>query len=160
MKVLETNAAPVNGTNEVQTFTLSALGAGTHRFSFRGKSGVLTLTGDEANNAAISAKVTTLLEGLRTIGAGNVSVSTTGSGARAIAVTFQARLGKEALPQMTAVKLTGTPTIVVATTTPGVTATFRGSKKGQLLARLDNGSLYINTGTPAAPTWAALAFAV
>jgi len=45
------------------------------------------------------------------------------------------------------------PTIAVAETTPGVTATGRGAAKGSILTDTTNGILYINTGTALAPTW-------
>jgi hypothetical protein len=50
--------------------------------------------------------------------------------------------------------LTGTaPTLAIAETTPGVSATARGAPKGALLIDTTNGALYQNTGTPQAPTW-------
>jgi hypothetical protein len=50
--------------------------------------------------------------------------------------------------------LTGTdPTLAVEETTAGVSASFRGAKKGALVTDTTNGKLYINTGTALAPTW-------
>jgi hypothetical protein len=52
--------------------------------------------------------------------------------------------------------LTGTsPTLAVAETTPGVAPTGYGAPVGAILTR-DNGTLYTNTGTAAAPTWTAI----
>lgn len=152
--ILVTEDVPTNGTNEVQTLTFSALGAGTYELGFRGKTAVLTLTGSEANNAAISTKVDAALESMSTVGTGNVSVSTTGTDPRVSSVTFGGSLAKFDVPQITATKLTGTPTIAAATSTPGVTADGRDASKGRLLVNKGAGTLYINQSSTAyQPSW-------
>jgi len=148
-----TAIAPVNGTNEVQTFTISTLTSGTIQFGFQGKTANLSLSGTEADNAAISAEALVAIGSMATTGTGNLSVSTTGTGARAIAVTFTNNLGKLNVAQMTAAVLAGSLTVTPATSTPGVTADGRNTPKGTLLIDKADGALYINTGAPPAPTW-------
>lgn len=110
-------AVPSAGTNEVQSVTLTSATGGTFTLSFGGQT-----TAAIAFNAAASA-VQTALEALSTIGAGNVAV--TGAAGGPYTVTFQNALGATDVAQMTAsgALLTGTsPSVAVATTTPGVAA--------------------------------------
>ncbi|WP_324666443.1 Phage major capsid protein [Mycobacterium canetti] len=105
--------APVN---EVQTVTISGSPTGgTFTLAFRGAT-----TGNIAYNAA-AATVQTALEGLSTIGAGNVAVS--GSAGGPYTCTFVGALAGQPIAEMTAAHaLTGgsTPSVGVAETTPGV----------------------------------------
>lgn len=110
------------GTNEVQTITISATG-GTFTATFSGQT-----TSDLAYNAT-AAVVQAALEGLSTIGAGNVSVSLNSS---VYTVTFQNDLGYQNVAAMTtnAGSLTGgSGTATVATATAGVAGTAGTFKK-------------------------------
>lgn len=153
-----TAGAPTDGTDEVQTITIGGTPTG----------GTFTLTFDghttapiawSSTNATLIANIDAALGALPNIGsASNVTTadSTLSSGIGDLTVTFVAALGKLAVPTMTANAsgLTGTaPTVSVAETTPGVTASARGAPKGATLTDTTNGKLYINTGTAAAPTW-------
>jgi hypothetical protein len=151
--IFKVGTVPVNGTNEVQTITLTNFSSGTLRLSFLGKNVVVTFAGAEAN-AAIDTLVDAALEGLATIGTGGVSVVTSGTTSRAIAVTFAGNLARLNVDPIVATVLTGTNTVGVATTTPGVTADGRASVIGQLAVTQDAGLLYINTSTTLlSPTW-------
>lgn len=153
-----TNAgAPVAGTDEVQTITFGGTPTGgTIKLGFEGfTTAAITWS---ATNATLVANIDAALEALPTIGASNVTtaVGTMTAGIGTITITFVAALGKKAVSTITVVSnaLTGTsPTVAVAETTPGVTATARGAPKGAKLIDTTNGLDYMNTGTAAAPTW-------
>lgn len=98
---LQNAGAPTAGTDEVQTITISNFGACVLALAFMGQSTTVTFAGSE-NNTAIDTAVTAALEALATIGAGNVSVSVSGTTNRAIAVTFTTVLGKLAVALLTA----------------------------------------------------------
>lgn len=155
-RILGNAGVPSAGTDEIQTLTFGGTPTG----------GTFTLTLDGQTTAAItwSATNTTLvanidaaLEALSNIGTSGVTtaVGTMTSGIGTITVTFTGANGKLAVNTMTATSsLTGTsPTLAVAETTPGVTATGRGYPKGKLVSDTTNGKLYQNTGTTTAPTW-------
>jgi len=154
--VIVTGTTPSAGTNEVQTITLTSFSGGTNSVTFAGKSATFVLSATAANSA-ISTSASNALVSLATIGAGGVNVSTTGTANRVIAVTFQGNNAKKDVPVMTAAVVSGTNTIAVATTTPGVTADGRSSGKGQLLMDLSTGFYYSNTSsTSLQPTWTKL----
>lgn len=155
---LLTNAgAPSAGTDEVQTLTIGGTPTG----------GTFTLKYDGFETAAISwsstnttlrDNVDTALEALPNIGTGGVTtaVDSMTAGVGTLTITFASGLAKQAVNTITVGvnSMTGTaPTVQVAETTPGVTATGRGATKGALLTDTTNGLLYINTGTALAPTW-------
>lgn len=148
--------APGAGTDEVQTITFGGTPTGgTFTLTFQGlTTAAITWS---ATNATLVANIDAALEALANIGTAGVTtaVGTMTAGIGTITVTFTGVVGKLAVPTMTATSsLTGTsPTIAVAETTPGVTATGRGYPKGKLLADTTNGILYQNTGTATAPTW-------
>lgn len=153
----QTAGAPTDGTDEVQTITIGGTpDGGTFTLTFDGHTTApITWT---ATDATLVAAVDTALGALPNInGAANVTVADTTitSGVGDMSVTFVVQQGKRARPLMTATSsLTGTdPTVSVAETTPGVTASARGAPKGALLTDTTNGILYINTGTAIAPTW-------
>jgi hypothetical protein len=108
------------GRSEVQTVTISGAPTG----------GSFTLTFDGATTGAISfdataAAVQTALEGLATIGAGNVAVTGGPGPGTPWTVTFTGALAVTDVPQMTATSsLTGgtTPAVAVATSTAGITS--------------------------------------
>jgi hypothetical protein len=156
-RVLQTPGAPSAGTDEVQTLTIGGTPtSGTFTLVFMGAE-TAPITWSSTNNTLV-ANVDAALEALRTIGTGNVTtaVGTMTDGIGTLTITFTGSLAKMAVPTITvgSNNLAGTdPTVAVAETTPGVTATKRGSPKGALLVRTDTGVLYVNTGTESAPTW-------
>jgi hypothetical protein len=154
---LQSAGAPTAGTNEVQTLTIGGTPTG----------GTFTLTYDGQTTAAITwsatngtllSNINTALDALVNVGASGI-VATAGSltaGIGTVLLTFSGGYQtKRAVNTMTATSsLTGTlPTLAIAETTPGVNATGLGSAKGALLVDTTNAKLYINTGTPASPTW-------
>lgn len=103
-----------NGTNEVQTVTISATG-GTFTLTFSGQT-----TSAIAWNAS-AATVQTALQALSSIGSGNATV--TGSAGGPYTVTFVGDLGLSNVAAMTGsgASLTGgAGTVTIATPTPGV----------------------------------------
>jgi hypothetical protein len=126
-----TAGPPVAGTNEVQTVAITGTPTGgTFKLAFKGQ-----LTAAIARNAAASA-VQSALEALSTIGAGNVACAG-GPLPTGVTVTFQAGLGKKAVPLLVLAdnSLSGgtNPTVTIAETTPGVDASYRGAPKGAKL---------------------------
>lgn len=100
-RALRYAGVPSTGTSEVQTITLSDFGACTLRLTFMGFYADIVLAGTE-DNTAIDTAVTAALEGLASIGSGNVTVAVTGTTNRAIAVTFAGALAKLVVPAITA----------------------------------------------------------
>lgn len=148
---------PSAGTSEVQTITIGGTPTGgTFKLEYDGQ-----VTGDiawSATNNTLRDNVDTALEALTNVGSGNVTtaVGTMTAGIGTLTVTFAGDLAKQAVNLITVSEnaLEGTdPTLAVAETTAGVTASFRGCKKGALVTDTTNGLLYINTGTAASPTW-------
>jgi hypothetical protein len=157
-RILENAGAPGAGTDEVQTLTIGGTPtSGTFTLSFQGAV-TAPITWSSTNNTLV-ANIDAALGALRTIGgAANVTtaVGTMTAGIGTITITFVAALGKLAVPTIAVVanNLAGTsPTVAVAETTPGVTATHRGVAKGTVVTDTTNGKLYINSGTAVAPTW-------
>lgn len=146
--------APSAGTDEVQTITIDATG-GTFKLAFGTQ--ITAAISWSATNATLVANVDAALEALSAIGTGNVTtaVGTMTAGVGTLTVTFTAALGRMAVPTLTVANnsLTGTATLSVAETTPGVTATLRGKRKGSLYNDTTNGKMYINTGTATVPIW-------
>ncbi len=151
---------PGAGTDEVQTLTIGGTPTGgTFKLAYGGfTTGAITWS---ATNATLVANIDAALEALPSIGTGGVAttVGTAVAGIGTIIITFSgADLAKRAVATITvsANDMTGTtPTVAVAETTPGVTATSLGAVKGAVLIDVTNGTLYQNTGTVAAPTWTA-----
>jgi hypothetical protein len=155
--IFENAGVPSAGTSEVQTLTLGGTPTGgTFKLAYDGQ-----VTDDIAwtdVDATLIAAVDAALEALTNIGAGNIAAAdgTLTSGIGTITLTFGGDLAKLAVNLITVNEnaLEGTdPTVAVTETTPGVTADFRGAKKGALVTDTTNGKLYINTGTALAPTW-------
>lgn len=153
----ENAGVPSAGTSEVQTLTLGGTPTGgTFKLEYDGQ-----VTGDiawTAVDATLIAAVDAALEALTNIGAGNIAAAdgTLTDGIGTITLTFGGDLAKLAVNLITVNEnaLEGTsPTMAVTETTAGVTASFRGAKKGALVTDTTNGKLYINTGTALAPTW-------
>lgn len=151
---LQSAGAPSAGTDEIQTLTIDATG-GTFRLAFQGFP-----TADiswSATNSTLVANIDAALEALPSVGTGGVTtaVGTMTAGVGTITMTLVAQNGKKAVPTIAVANnsLTGTATCSVAETTPGVDATGRGALKGSFLTDTTNGIAYVNSGTPAAPTW-------
>lgn len=111
--------APVAGTNEVQTITVTGgPTGGTYTLTYGAQT-----TGNIAYNASASA-VQTALEALSNIAVGDVLCEGGPHPGTPITVEFMGALGAQDVTQMTAddTNLTGgtTPTVTVTTTTPGV----------------------------------------
>jgi hypothetical protein len=151
---LQNAGAPVAGTDEVQTLTIDATG-GTFKLAFDGF--VTAAIAWNATNNTLRDNVDAALEALSNIGAAGVTtaVGTMTAGVGTLTITFAGNLGKKAVNTITVANnsLTGTATLTVAETTPGVDATARGCAPGALLVDTTNKLLYQNTGTALAPTW-------
>lgn len=154
---LSNAGVPVAGTDEVQTLTIGGTPtAGSFTLTFEGwTTAAITWS---AVNATLLASMVTALNALPNLGTGGVvpTAGTLTAGIGTILLTFSgAQVAKRAVPLMTFTNnLTGTsPTLAIAETTPGVTATGIGAAKGALLIDTTNGTLYQNTGTPAVPVW-------
>lgn len=145
--------APSAGTNEVQTATLGGTGAGS---TFK-----LKLDGQTTAAIAWSATNATLLSNINaaldaTFGASQIvaSDSTLASGLGDLLLTFSgSNVSRSAQGTMTAEIVTGSLTVSIAETTPGVNATARGALPGATLIDTTNSIHYTNTGTASAPTW-------
>lgn len=152
---------PGAGTSAVQTVTIGGAptanpGVSTFTLGFEGYT---TAPIDwSATNGTLVSNIDTALEALGSIGTGGVTtaVGTMTAGVGTITLTFAGNRASQPVSTVTVVanNMTGAaPTISVATTTPGVSADFRGAGKGALVTDTTNGLLYINTGTANVPTW-------
>ncbi len=153
----EVAGAPVQGTNEVQTLTIGGTPTGgTFKLAFDGHtSAAITWS---ATNATLLANIQAALDAMPNVGTNGIvaAAGTLTNGIGTITLTFGANLANLAVPTITVANnsLTGTaPTLAVAETTPGVTATMRGARTGAKLIDTTNGIDYINTGTALDPTW-------
>jgi hypothetical protein len=143
-------STPSNGTSAVQTLTVTGTPTGgTFRLSWRGQR-----TATIAHNAT-AATVQTALRALSRIGGSGVTV--TGDAGGPWAVTFAGPLAKLEVPliALAANSLTGgtSPSVSVANTTPGVTATARGAPAGAELIDTSTGKRYANRGSTTSPDW-------
>ena len=149
--------APGAGTDAIWTLTI---GGTPTSGSFKLKYGAQT-TGAitwSATNGTLVANIDAALEALGAIGAAGVTtaVDTMTAGIGTITITFVTALGKQVVDTLSVASndLVGSsPTVAVAETTPGVAAFGRGALKGAIAIDTTNGKEYVNTGTPAAPTW-------
>lgn len=155
VRVYQTTGAPTSNASDVQTVTLTGATGGTFTLTFGGQT-----TTPLAFNATAAA-VQAALVALSNIGPADVQV--TGNAGGPYTVTFVGALANAPQPVLvaTGAALTGTtPTVAVAHTATGSTATFGSvAPKGALLSDIANANLYINTGTQVNPTWAAIAHA-
>lgn len=149
--------APSSGTSEVQTLTIGGTPTGgTFKLAYDGyNTAAITWS---ATNATLIANIDAALEALPNIGTGGIvtAAGTVTAGIGTITLTFGGNQAFKVVNTITVANnsLTGTaPTLAVAETTPGVTATGRGAPKGAELTDTTNGIAYINTGTALAPTW-------
>lgn len=154
---LFTAGAPTAGVNEIQTLTIGGTPTGgTFKLTFDGQTtAAITWT---ATDATLVTNVDTALEALANIGTTGVTTAagTVSSGIGTITITFTGNNAAKAVNTITVAdnSLTGTaPTLAVAETTAGVTASGRGAPKGAKLTDTTNGLAYINTGTALVPVW-------
>jgi hypothetical protein len=151
---------PGAGTDEVQTLTIGGTPtSGTFKLEFDGQ--VSSAIMWSATNNTLLANIQAALDAMANVGTNGIvaSAGTLSSGIGTILLTFGANLTKLAVNLMTVYlnSLAGSsPTLAIAETTPGVTASFRGAKKGALVVDITNGKLYQNTGTALAPVWNSL----
>lgn len=149
--IYDNAGAPVAGTSAVQTIaTTGTPTGGTFKLSFRGKR-----TADIAFDATAATVIAALIA-LPNIAAAEV-VGGGGPLPTGVTVTFALTLAKSVQPLIVLAQnsLTGgtAPTVTITNTTPGVEATQRNARKGDLLSDVTNGILYINTGSTGDPTW-------
>lgn len=147
--------APSAGTAEVQTLTIDATG-GTFKLAFDGYT--TAAISWSATNNTLRDNVDTALEALSSIGTGGVTtaVGTMTAGVGTLTITFAGNLANRAVPLITVANnsLTGTATLSIAETTPGVDATGKGAvPAGGLVIDTTNKKLYVNTGTDQVPIW-------
>ena len=153
----ENAGVPSAGTSEVQTLTFGGTPTGgTFKLEFDGQETAAIAW--NATNNTLRDNVDAALEALTNIGSGGVTtaVGTMTAGIGTLTITFAGNQAALAVNTITVANnsLAGTdPTLAVEETTAGVTASFRGAKKGALVSDTTNGVLYINTGTALAPTW-------
>mgnify|MGYP003387438206 FL=1 len=156
MGIVNSAGAPSAGTSKIQTLTIGGTPtAGTFTITYDGyTTTAITWT---ATDATLVADIDAALELLPNIGTGGVvtAAGTVTSGIGTITITSGGNLAKLAHNTFSVTSsLTGTsPTLAIAQTTAGVTATARGGTIGTLIDDDTNGKLYINTGTAVAPTW-------
>lgn len=149
--------APAAGTSAIQTLTIGGTPTGgTFKIALEGfTTAAITWS---ATNATLVANIDAALELLPSVGTGGVTtaVGTMTAGIGTITLTFAGNRAVQvvSLATIAANSLTGTsPTLAIATTTPGVNPSGQGAAIGATLTDITNGKLYINTGTAAAPTW-------
>lgn len=153
----EMAGVPGAGTSEIQTLELSGTPTGgTFKLEFDGYT--TTAISWTATDNTLIAAIDAALEALPNIGASGVLVAdgTLTSGIGTVTITFGGNLAKLAVNLITVAddSLVGTDAAVAVTeTTAGVTADFRGAKKGAIVTDTTNGVVYVNTGTALVPTW-------
>lgn len=158
-QVIAIPGAPVAGTNAIQSFTIGGTPTGgTFTLSFEGR--LLGAVTWSAVNATLLANLQAALDAALGTNAVVATAGTLVAGIGAGVLTFSgAPYLRRVVPDFVVVAnaMTGTaPTLVMATTTAGVNATYRGAVTGSMLVRTDNGTVYSNTSTTAgAPTWTA-----
>lgn len=146
------NGPIVAGTDSIHTLTIGGTPTGGHiLLRHYAKSALVAWS---ATNATLLANLNTALDA---IFPGEAVVAAAGSltaGIGTITITHSgANWGLRPVNGFSVVNyLTGTaPTLALAKTTPGVLPTGYGRGLGSLLTDSDNGLLYINEGTAAAP---------
>jgi hypothetical protein len=109
-----------------------------------------------ATNATLLSNINTALDAVFGTASIVATDSTLTAGIGDLLLTFSGnQYAKTAQPLLTLTNsLTGTvPTLAIAETTPGVSATPYRVAKGGLVSDVSNGKLYINSGTAYSPTW-------
>jgi hypothetical protein len=153
--IFQSAGAPTAGTSEVQTLTIGGTPTGgTFRLALEGiRTGAITWS---ATNATLLSNMNAAFDAAWGTGSVVATAGTLTAGIGTVTLTFGGDRALQVVPLITVNEnaLTGTtPTLAVAETTPGVSATHRGSAKGALLTDNTNGIVYVNTGTGTAPTW-------
>src|SRR5690349_17374776 len=145
------------GTNEVQTLTIGGTPTGgTFILRFEGNN-TTPITWSATNNTLL-ANIQAALDAHPSLGTNGcvASAGTVTSGIGTILLTFGAARAKENVELMTVFKnsLTGTsPTLAIATTTPGVNVSGRHAQPREMGVD-DASTVYINTATSGpVPTW-------
>lgn len=153
------NGVPSSGTSEVDTLTIqTSTSGGTFTLTVANGRTTQPITWS-ATNATLVANVDAALEALPNIGTGGVTtaVGTMTAGIGTITITFAGKNAKMDFPLLSVTNnlITGGTTPTIATTTPGVAATFRNAKPGTLLIDTSTPDLYINDSTSQVngPTW-------
>jgi hypothetical protein len=158
---------PGAGTDCVQTLTIGGTPTAGPTSLFRvAFNGLISLAAGvlwSATNATLLASLQASLDAMPNVGTNGI-VATAGTltaGVGTILLTFSgANLAKKVQIVMTVPvnNMTGTaPTAVIAISTPGVNAAFRGAAIGALAVdqTTTTGKIYQNTGTAQLPTWTA-----
>lgn len=150
---------PSSGTSEIDTLVIGGTPTGgTFTISVSGGRTTQPISWS-ATNATLLANIQAALTALPNVGTGGATVSAgvLSGGIGTIAITFTGKNAKLDFPDLSigTNSLTGTsPTVTVATTTPGVKATFRSAPPGTLLIDSSTPGLYQNTSaTLYNPTW-------
>lgn len=151
------SGVPSAGTSCVQTLTIGGTptGGGFTLYFAGQTTGQISWT---ATDATLATNIATALNALSNIGPAGVTgaVGTGSAGIGTYTITFANQNGVLAVPavNVSANNLIGTaPTLAMAVTTVGVTATLRGALPGTLIVNSSTGNIYINAGTILAPTW-------
>lgn len=138
------------GTDEVQTLTIGGTPTGgTFILRFEGNNtSAITWS---SNNTTLLANIQAALDAHPALGTNGcvASAGTVTAGIGTVLLTFGAARAKENVELMTVFKnsLTGTsPTLAIATTTPGVNATGRYASLGDMGVDAA-GTVYVNTAT-------------
>lgn len=161
--MIQNSGAPSNGTNAVKTLTIGGTpSGGTFQLAFGNY-----VTKDiewSSTNATLLANILAALNALAAVRSGDIAVAagTLSSGVGTITLTFGGYLAALVVDDISVVSndLTGTsPTVAMAQTTAGVTATGRGASAGTVLQDTTNGVIYVNRGTAYAPDWTPLGVA-
>jgi hypothetical protein len=143
----------------VSTMT-SGIGTITVTFAKRRVQPLFEITDVRLTGSGASVAVATTTAGVNGVlpdSAVTVAVGTMTAGVGTATITFDgADYGKQAQPTITVYNnsLTGTATLTVTETTPGVDATARGLLPGGHVIDTTGGVDYINTGTAQAPVYA------
>lgn len=152
-----TAGAPVSGTSCVQTVTIGGTPTGgSFTLIFGGQAtGAIAWT---STDATLASNIATALNALTNVGPNGVAgaVGTGSSGIGTYTVTFQGQNANLTVPAIVvgANSMTGTsPTVSVAVTTAGVTATLRGAETGTTVVDYTTNRSYIQAGTPTAPSY-------
>lgn len=149
--------APSNGTSCVQTVTIGGTPTGgTFTLLFGGlATGTIAWT---ATDATLASNIANALNALPNVGASGTvgAVGTGSSGIGTYTVTFQNQNAALTVPAIYpgSNNMAGTaPTVAVAVTTAGTTATLRGAVTGTQVTDYVGVKEWTNTGSPTSPTF-------
>jgi len=161
MAIFYNPGVPSAGTDKIDTLTIGGTPtSGTFTLQIFGQ--FTTAITWSATNSTLLSNINTAIQALNSVGSTGIVVTALSltAGIGTITVTYDDLLGVYAFPsgtglQIGANNLVGTaPTLAIAETTPGVTATQRGANLGDMCVDTTNGDAYINsTGAANAPIW-------